>query len=599
MGLVQRSEINVKDTWDLSPLYPSLEAWQEHYRAVELKLPRIAEFEGHLGVSAEVLRQGLELDLSLSREIEKLYTYAHMKSDEDTANSLYLGTLDQATNIYARYSALSSFITPEILAIDPAVLDSFIADPALSGLKRLLRETIRFRPHTLSKSEEALLAQGIEVFESCTKVFSQLNNADLEFGSLPLDGVDKPLTHGNFALFMKNQNRETRRAAHEKYYSVYEAHKNTIAASLAGAIKRDIYLSKVKNYSSALDAALFRDNVVKEVYTNLIGTVSEFLEPLHRYYQVRKELLGLDTVNLYDTYVPLVSDVKTCYPFPQAVETVLASLRPLGEDYTSTLRRGLTAERWVDIYENKGKRSGAYSSGCYDSFPYLLLNYKEESINDLFTLAHEAGHSMHSYHSAKHQPFQDFRYTIFVAEVASTFNEQLLLHHLKQQHRDNKTMLAYLLNHQLDEIKGTLYRQTMFAEFEMMTHDLAEKNESLTIDTFREIYSGLLRKYFGPAVVFSERDPLECLRIPHFYHAFYVYKYSTGISAAITLAQKVLNGSAADRDRYLNFLRGGCSKYPLELLRDAGVDMTSPEPIRTALKGFAEVLDQLTATLKS
>ena len=466
-------------------------------------------------------------------------------------------------------------------------------EPSLQDLKRMVLEIVRYRPHTLSKAEENLLALGSEVFGVSSKTFSQLNNADLKFGTVHVDGEEKSLTHGTFSLLLKNPNREVRKQTFEQYYKVFEDHKNTIAATLTGSIKGDVYLSQVKKHTSARERALFADNVELSVYDNLIETVSSNLTGLHKYYELRKRVLKLEEQRIYDTYVPLIPNVQKSHPYPLACQYVLDSLRPLGSDYVDVLRRGLTSERWVDVYENQGKRSGAYSSGCYDSAPYILMNYKEDSLNDIFTLTHEAGHSMHSFFSCKHQPYQDHGYTIFVAEVASTFNEQLLVKHLRELYQGDKAMLAFLINQQIDDIKSTLYRQTMFAEFEKIVHEIAESNQALNIDVYKEVYGKLLKKYFGPAVTIEDIDHLECLRIPHFYSAFYVYKYATGISAAISLSEQVLTGSDTERMRYLNFLQSGGSKYPLDLLKDAGVDMNSPQVVATALKKFDALVNEL------
>ncbi len=593
MGLLKREEVLEENTWNLTPFYSNLSQWEADFSKLEQRFESIIEFEGKLGESAKQFEAALRLYLELSQAIDKVYTYTHLLSDTDTANTTNLATLDRALNLYTRISGAISFITPEILAIPPEKLQDFLAEPSLQDLKRIVLEIVRYRPHTLTKAEENLLALGSEVFSVSSKTFSQLNNADLKFGTILVDGEEKELTHGTFSLLLKNPSREVRKKTFEQYYKVFEEHKNTIAATLTGSIKGDVYLSQVKKYSSARERALFADNVELSVYDNLIETVSKNLSGLHKYYELRKKVLRLDEQRIYDTYVPLIPNVQKSHPYALACQYVLDSLKPLGSEYVDILRRGLTSERWVDVYENQGKRSGAYSSGCYDSSPYILMNYKEDSLNDIFTLTHEAGHSMHSYFSCKHQPYQDHGYTIFVAEVASTFNEQLLVKHLRELYQGDKAMVAFLINQQIDDIKSTLYRQTMFAEFEKIVHEIAESNQALNIDVYKEVYGKLLRKYFGPAVTIEDIDQLECLRIPHFYSAFYVYKYATGISAAISLSEQVLQGTDADRLRYLKFLQSGGSKYPLELLRDAGVDMNSPQVVATALKKFDALVSEL------
>lgn len=593
MDLTDRSAVATEATWDLQPLFASLEDWQSRYKELESKLPKLGEFRGRLGDSASTLLNAFELFYSVSRALEAVYVYAHLLSDQDTGNAKNLGLLDQAMNLYMRLSAEQSYVTPELLSIPDEKLRDFLQQDILAGYRRAIEEIVRFKPHTLSQEEENLLALGTEVFGAPEKIFSQLNNADLKFNPVLVDGKEESLSHGSFSVFLKNPLREVREQAFQNYYQSFDEHKNTLAAALASSVRKDAYLSRVKKYSSTLKRALFADNISEDVYDKLIESVSRHTPALHRYYELRSRVLGMKDLKLFDTYVPLVAKVHTNYSYEQACETVLAALKPLGEEYVSILGAGLREQRWVDRYENKGKRSGAYSSGCYDSFPYILLNYKENNLNDMFTLAHEAGHSMHSYFSCKHQSYQDHGYKIFVAEVASTFNEMLLSHHLETMHAENKPMLAYLINHQIDDIKATLYRQTMFAEFEKIIHQTVENNESLTVESLRNAYGNLLAKYFGPAVKFGEWDSLECLRIPHFYSSFYVYKYATGISAAITLARRVLSEDRRARDRFLNFLKSGGSKHPLDLLRDAGVDMSTGQPVEDALTHFASLVSKL------
>ena len=597
--MVPREQIAAGDTWELAPLYGSPTEWKKDFAAVEAELASVPPYAGTLGTGVERLKEAVECYLRMSRSLEKVYVYSHLRSDEDTANSENLGRLEQASNLYSRVSEAWSFFTPELLALPRNTVQLYLEHTDLKPYHRMLREILRYQPHTLSKEEEQLLAAGSEVFSTADKIFSQLNNADLTFGTLTVNGEEKTLSHGTFTLFLKNGDRNVRKAAFEQYYRVFDDHRNTIAATLSGSVKRDVYLARMKKYPSARERSLFADNVPVAVYDNLIQTVTQNLAPLHKYYHLRKTKLGLSDMKIYDTYVPLVPDMKVRHSYEEASSLIVQALKPLGEDYTSVLQNGLIANRWVDRYENKGKRSGAYSSGCYDSPPYILMNFKEDSLNDVFTLAHEAGHSMHSYYSCKTQPYQDHGYTIFVAEVASTFNEQLLCRELEKKFADDPRMLAYLVNHQIDDIKATLIRQTMFAEFEKTIHAAAENHEPLTIDVLRKNYRALLEKYFGSAVEVSELDELECLRIPHFYSAFYVYKYSTGISAAIALSQRVLAGGNSEREQYLGFLRSGCSKHPLELLKDAGVDMTTPMPIESALKTFSGLVDRLDELLKT
>lgn len=587
------SRAETKYCWDLDCIYQSSEAWEIEFSKLEKKVGTIANFRGKLSDSAKSVLSAFNCYYETSREIEKLYTYAHLRSDEDTSNTENLGRQDKIINLYTRFSAESSFLTPELLEIEKETLDLFLTEPELVNYKRTIKDIVRYRPHTLGKKEEEILALGSEVFSSFQKIFSQLSNADLDFGEIEADGKKEILSHGSYSLFLKNTNRSVRKKAFTQYYAVFDQHKNMLAANYSSSVKKNCYLAKVKNYKSAREKSLFSDNVSANVYDNLITTVSNNLSSLHKYYELRKKALKLDKAEIFDTYVPLTNSVKIKHSYENAVDIIIKSLKPLGDDYCSILASGLTTERWVDVLENKGKRSGAYSSGCYDSYPYILMNYKEEDLNSVYTLTHEAGHSMHSYYSRKHQNYQDHNYTIFVAEVASTFNEQLLSKYLNELYADDQKTRFYLINHQIDDIKATLFRQCMFAEFEMIVHQRSEKNQNTTLDDYRSIYKDLLCKYFGPAVEIGELDSLECFRIPHFYSAFYVYKYATGLSAAIALSENVLEGNDRELDQYLNFLKSGGSKYPLELLKDAGVDMSSPEPIEKAVEVFQGLVDEL------
>ncbi len=597
MTVPTRKEVSTKDCWDLSSLYQNVDAWNVEFTQGKNNLEKVQSFSGNLTTSAKHLAEGLQCYLDSRRQIEKLYTYAHLKSDEDTSNTENLGRLQKAIGLYAELSSVSSYIAPELLALEESTLASYLKEECLKDYKLIIEETVRYRKHTLSPQEESILAQGIEVFSSCRQIFSQLNNADLDFGTIEIDGKKTPLTHSTYTLLLKNPDPQIRKQAFEQFYSVFDSHKNTISAAFAGSLKKDSYLSKVRKYNSCLEQSMFGDNVPSSVYSNLIDSVSSKLNELHRYYELRKRILKLDNQYIYDTYTPLVKAIKTNYSFDEAVSIVLSSLEPLGKDYTKTLEKGLLKDGWVDKYENQGKRSGAYSSGCYDSSPYILVNYKNESLNDMFTLTHESGHSMHSYLSRSNQLYQNSEYTIFVAEVASTFNEQLLSKELRKRYKDDKQLSAFLINQQIDDIKGTFFRQIMFAEFERTAHQMAESNQALTVDSFRSSYRELLAKYFGQAVTLNELDCLECLRIPHFYSSFYVYKYATGIAAAIELAQLVTKGGATERDNYLNFLKSGGTKHPLELLKGAGVDLSKKEPIEATVNLFAELIDELEEVL--
>lgn len=593
MSLPARSDVPLEATWNLVPFYADRARWEQDFTDVERQVEQAAQFRGTVDRSARSLYDALSFSISLSQLVERVYTYAHLLSDTDTTNTDHLAMLERSLGLYTQVSTALSFVTPELLAIPEERLETFLRDKLLAPYERFIRETTRFRPHTRNAREEELLASATDVLGSFDKIFSQLNNADFDFGSVD----EKPLSHGTFVAYLKHPDRTFRETVYRAYYNTYEKHKNSISAMLTASVKKNIYLARARHYPSAREMALFADNVSLAVYDNLIDTISSRLGALHRYYQIRKNALDNSELRIWDSYVPLVPDIKSTLPFPEACKLLLDALQPLGNEYREVLHRGLSSERWVDVYENRGKRSGAYSSGCYDSSPFILMNYKEDHLNDLFTLAHEAGHSMHSFFSNKRQSYQDHSYSIFVAEVASTFNEQLLLTHLRQVYANDRRMTLYLLNQQLDDIKATFFRQTMFAEFERSIHERAEKNLPLTIDTYTGIYRELLEKYFGPAVRIAEPDELEFMRIPHFYSSFYVYKYATGLSAAISLAQSVMQGAAGALERYLNFLHSGCSKQPLELLRDAGVDLSTSSPILATLDVFEKLVGEFEAEL--
>jgi oligoendopeptidase F len=529
----------------------------------------------------------------VSRRVEQLYTYAHLKSDEDKSNQFYLGLHQKALNLYTRASEMASFLTPEIQSIPDEVANRYLEDESLNEYKFYLEKILRYKPHTRSESEEQILAMSREIAGAPSQVFGQLDNVDLKFGTVVDEaGNEIELSHGNFTTFLINPQHDIRKTVFFQYYQAYQDHKNTLAATLSHSIKKDLFYSRARNFNNCRAAALFADNVPETVYDNLIETVKANLTPLFNYLQFRRSVLGLEELHFYDTYVPIISDVRFHMPYDEAVEVCVRALQPLGEEYTSILKDGLLSG-WVDRYENRGKRSGAYSSGCYDSPPYILLNYEENNINSLYTLIHEAGHSMHSYYSQKSQPYVDHEYTIFVAEVASTFNEDLLSRYLMAFYKDDPRMQAYILNREIDNIRATLFRQTMFAEFEKATHARAEANEPLTLDEMTGIYHRLLQTYFGKTLVLDPELFLECLRIPHFYSAFYVYKYATGISAAIALAEKVVAEGEPARQAYLDFLKLGGSKFPLDELLDAGVDMRSPEPIKLAIEHFGRLVEKL------
>jgi len=595
----ERKDIKAEHKWDLSPMFKSEDEWEALYKEIENKIAEYEKFRGRLGKSLDAFKAAIEFDLAMSRSIENLYTYAHLKSDEDKTNQFCLAMYQRSVNLYTRLSEASSFMTPEIQSIDPEIISKYMSDQSMKEYRFYLEKILRFRPHTLSKEIEQILAMSGEIAHAPSQIFSQLDNADIKFGSIKKsNGEEVELSHGNFSTILQEPDRDVRRTAFKQYYKSYDNLKNTIASTLEHSNKKDAFYAKVRNFKNSREASLFSDNMPEKVYDNLVKTVRQNTEPLFRYLDFRREALGLDRLHFYDTYTPIVSDVKFSMSYEEAVDTCVKALAPLGGEYTNIMKEGLL-HGWVDRYENRGKRSGAYSSGCYDSHPYILLNYEDENINSLYTLIHEAGHSMHSYFSKKNQPFVNADYTIFVAEVASTFNETLLSRHLLELYKNDSRMTAYILNREIDNIRATLYRQTMFAEFEKKTHEVVEDNGALTLEVMRKIYSGLLDTYFGDKLFIDEELTLECLRIPHFYSAFYVYKYATGISAAIALADKVIKEGASARDAYLGFLKLGGSKYPLDELIDAGVDMSSPEPVELAIKHFSELVERLVSVYAS
>jgi oligoendopeptidase F len=594
--LPPRGKQKAADCWDLASLFSGDDAWETAFAAWEKEIPGYAEFQGKLANDAATLAAAIAFDLDVERHSERLGTYAFLKTAEDTTNSVYQRMQGRYANVASRASQAASFLRPEILAIPSAAMSRFLEEPCLAPYRLLLDRLLREKPHTLSQKEERLLAMQAEMAQAANHAFRQLNDADLRFGDVKNDrGQWIELTHATFSTLLHSPKRSVRKAAFSQVYRQYEGHKHTLAATLNGSIQRDIYYARARNFPNSLESALFPDNVPVSVYDNLIATINRHMPTLYRYYDIRRRKMRLKEIHHYDTYVPILDGIKTRYPWDKAIGTVLESLRPLGSDYCGALEKGLRG-RWCDRYENRGKQSGAFSCGSYDGDPYILMNYQADVLDHVFTLAHEAGHSMHSYFSAKQQPYAYYNYVIFVAEVASTFNEQLLSEHLLANAR-NDTQRAYLINRQIDAMRATIFRQTMFAEFEKATHELAEKNEPLTVDRFREVYRELLVRYFGPEFVIDDELSLECFRIPHFYRAFYVYKYATGMSAAIALADRVLHGGPAALAAYLGFLKSGCSKHPLDLLRDAGVDMEQPAPIETAMQQFAQLVDELDALI--
>ncbi len=593
--LFLRHEVPLADTWDLTLLFATEQAWEASFQELSELYPLLNNFRGSIGTSPQALLDLLEEQKKLNQLIEKLSQYASLKVSEDSSNAMSLEREGRLQSLMTKIEEVSSFIAPEIQAIDDKTFENFLADPVLKDWVLPLERLRRQRNHILSDREERLMALCSATIEGHSETFSQLTNVDMTFGTVRDDqGIEITLTQSSFSSFLQRPDRKVRQEAFEKFYHEFSSHRYTLASSLASSIKGDVFHARARNYPSALEEALFDDDVPVSVYDNLISAVRSRRDTLFRYYELRRRVFQLPDLHVYDTYAPLVASVQSHVSFDEAIEIVLASLQPLGNEYVEALAKGLQQERWCDRYENKGKRSGAFSAGAYQGPPYILMNYKTDVFADIYTLTHEAGHSMHTWHARKAQTFQNYHYPIFLAEVASTFNEILLTEYLLKTNEDPK-MRAYIINRQIDDLRGTVFRQTMFAEFEKITHAAEEAGEALTLDFFRKTYRTLLDTYFGPDVVIDEVLELECLRIPHFYHAFYVYQYATGISAAVTLATEVLK--TGNHERYLDFLRSGGSRFPIETLQLAGVDMKTAAPVETTLDLFEKRVAELETLL--
>lgn len=591
-SLPTRKDVPQADCWDLASLYVDDAAWEKDFEEWKATIPTYETFRGRLTESAATLAEFFAFDVKFDRRCERLATYSFLKTAEDGGAGAYQRMIGRFRNAAAQAAETASFIRPELLSASDEKMSELLAAEALAPFRLTLERMLRYKPHTLSDREERLLAMQAEMAGVADRAFRQLTDVDLKFGVVRNErGEEVELGHASFQSLLQSPDRDVRRTAFTQYYDQFQRHENTLATVLAGSVQRDVYYARARGYESSRAAALFPDNVPESVYDNLVSAVRDRLGVVHQYFDVRRRKMQLDDIHHYDTYVPILSDLTQNRTWDEAVETVLQSLTPLGTKYCSDLERGLRG-RWCDRYPNAGKQSGAFSCGSFDGDPYILMNYQADVLDHVFTLTHEAGHSMHSFYSSGNQPFQYYDYTIFVAEVASTFNEQLLTRHLLDAASDDRVK-AYLINKEIDSIRGTIVRQTMFAEFEQKTHELVEANEPLTLDACKEIYQELLNAYFGPDFTLDEQLKLEGLRIPHFYRAFYVYKYATGLSAAIALSQRVLEGGEQELSDYLGFLASGCSKDPLDLLRDAGVDMTEPAPVYAALDRFGELVEEL------
>ncbi|MFC7062805.1 oligoendopeptidase F [Halobacillus seohaensis] len=593
----KRDEIPKERTWDLETIFESDEQWYKEFENLKELLPEIDKFQGTLGESATHLYKLMKLQDQISNKIGLLFTYAHMRNDQDTTNSYYQEMNAKAESLLTQVSSSMSFIVPEILALPDGTVDQFLEEhKELELYKHALNEITRRRKHVLSEKEERLMAGFSEIASNPSQTFGALNNADLTFPSIKNeDGEEVDVTHGRYLGFLKSEDRDVRKNAFQAMHDTFGQFKNTFASTLSGNVKKNNYFATVKNYEGARESALDRNNIPETVYDNLIEAVNDRLPLMHRYVELRKKVLELDELHMYDMYTPLVKDAKMEISYEEAQKLILEGLEPLGQNYVDILKEGFN-NRWIDVEENKGKRSGAYSSGHYGTNPFILMNWQDD-VNNLFTLAHELGHSLHSYHTHQNQQYRYGNYSIFVAEVASTCNEALLNDYMLKKTNDKKEKL-YLLNNFLEGFRGTVFRQTMFAEFEHEIHIQAQSGEALTADKLTQIYYDLNKKYFGKGIVIDDEIGLEWARIPHFYMGYYVYQYSTGYAAATTLADQILSEGEPAVERYMNFLKAGSSDYPIEVLKQAGVDMTSKKPIDEALDVFEQKLDELEELLK-
>lgn len=590
--LPARSEIAEADKWALEDLFLTDADWEAAVKQLEEQLAQLKGYAGKVSASADALYAYLTLADETENMFEKVLVYSNEKMHEDMGNSTYQGYAAQAQAAATRLSAAEAFFEPELLAMEESRLQGFLKeDPKLEKYRLLIDRIWRRKEHTLSAAEEEILAKTYEMATAPDDIFSMFNDADAKFGTIrDENGKEVELTHGRFGGFMESSDRRVRKEAFEALYQTYDQFKNTLAATYSANVKKAKFYADVRKYPSALAAALAPGNIPTEVYDNLIETVHRFLPAMYRYVALRKRALGVEELHMYDVYVPLVADQTKKIPFAEAKEIVKRGLAPMGEEYVSHLEEGFD-HRWIDVYENRGKRSGAYSWGAYGTHPYVLLNYQGK-LDDVFTLAHEMGHALHSWYSNANQPYVYSGYLIFVAEVASTCNESLLMQYLLKESKDKKEK-AYLLNHFIDQFKGTLFRQTMFAEFEKITHEMYAKGESLTAERLCAVYMDLNRKYFGEEMVSDPQIALEWARIPHFYTEFYVYQYATGFSCAIALSKRILEMGEAGVADYMKFLKGGCSKDPIELLKMAGVDISTPKPVEDALQLFEELVSEL------
>ena len=589
----KRSEVPAGDKWDLSSIYKSNEQWEEELKKIPALTEKVVAFKGKLSESSDTLLEALKALEKAELQLETVYHYASLQHEADEDDSEATDRDGRAMMAYTELQSQISFMDPEILSIPEEILRTWIEKPEYKDYKRYIEKLLHYNKYTLSEKEERILSLQMQPAQTPYNAFSVMENVDLnkQFGTVNVKGEEKPLTQTTFTTLLKNQDRNVRRETYEKFYKKFEDFQNVIAALYTGSVNQDVFNVRARGYDSSLQQALYGNKVPLSVYHNLIDCVHKNLDALHEYYSLRKKVMGLDELRHYDVYVPLVKSVAMHHSYEEAVEICRNALSPLGKEYTDRLCNGLL-NGWVDRYENVGKRSGAFSSGNYIGDPYILLNYDADDIRDVFTMAHEGGHSMHSWYSVHNNPFLSYDYTIFEAEVASTFNEELVFEYLLKNSKTEDEK-KYLLSMRADDILATLYRQTMFAEFELKAHEYVEKGTPLTAELLRKTYRELLELYFGPEMHFESNSDMEGLRIPHFYSAFYVYKYATGISAALALAKRVTSGGDKEREDYFAFLKSGGSRYPIESLKVAGVDMESTEPVQKACDTFREIVQQL------
>ncbi|MGA8165246.1 MAG: oligoendopeptidase F [Waddliaceae bacterium] len=598
MIMQSRDKVPQKDCWNVEALYQTLEDWKEdletHFpqKIHESGWPELSSLQGKLEEGPATLKNALDHIFAIDRRIRKLYTYAHLKRDEDITNSIYQAALQMITDAVHKFAEETAWFEPELLSLPQPIIDAFLSSPELKEYHFHLEKIFRIKPHILPSDQEKLLAIAGKTLEIPQKTFSAINNADFLFSQVSdSKGRQHDLTHASYGVFIRDYDRVLRKNAFQQYSAMYKNYENTLGELINGQVQCHLFTAKARRYSSCLEAALSPHNIDVGVYHSLVKAVNDHLPILHRYVKLRKKILGVDALHLYDMYVPLTKDINIKMPYEKAEEVVIESVAPLGDEYQETLRKGLRQDRWVDRYENKNKASGAYSSGCSDSMPYILMNYTG-LLRDVFTLSHEAGHSMHSLLSYKNQPYHYGHYPIFLAEVASTFNEDLLTRFLIERSASREEKI-FLINQKIEDIRSTFFRQTMFAEFELRIHHLAETGVPLTPTLLKEEFYRLNAAYFGEDAVIDEEIAIEWARVPHFYYTFYVYQYATGMSAAIALSDRVVSGGKKEREEYLSFLKSGCSRYPIDQLQMAGVDMRNSETVEAAIRTFSRLIDQL------